>query len=181
MSYSFSSPYCGVKQSIWYDEGRRGTGIRSPWVLTPGPSIVSDSNQPPFFRGFYRSIPAPIPTLLGCIVFFFYHCVGPAIFHWESTLLIPVWLWGNQIPIDRQSRLWLNTREDTHVPTQCVHGKQSKPNKRYTTKALLLAQQPSVHLVNGTTAEPLLTCLLGKLYHGEEVSPSCSWFAQALK
>lgn len=72
-------------------------------------------------------------------------------------------------------------REHTLAPTQCVHGKQSKPNKRYTAKALLLAQQPSVHLANVTTAKLLLTCPIGKVYRGEEGGPRCSWFAQVLK
>lgn len=75
----------------------------------------------------------------------------------------------------------MHTREHILVPTQCVHGKQSKLNKRYTAKALLLAQQPLVHPANATTAKVLLTCPVSKRHCGEEVGPKCSWFAQVLK
>lgn len=63
--------------------------------------------------------PAALPTLLGCRVFF-YHCGVPGIFHWESTFLTCVWLWGNQISTDRQSREWLYAYTGTYTCTHTV-------------------------------------------------------------
>ena len=64
---------------------------------------------------------------------------------------------------------------DTHLYT---YNGVNNPNL---TKGILLPilQKPSVPRPN-VTVEPLLSIpyVTGKLYCGEEVGPSCSWFAQ---